>query len=178
MCVDFVNLLCLLVPTGVVCEEQKLVPLKLHHIKRIADRVSFIQHTCSRYEITITNIVIIKEWFSISWTSFYEPIAFNRSLARAVHGLKPDKEPTSRRNLIDCLEESLKDVYEILEDVETAICKVAPNWQVDYQIVKLVKLFHRSDFANGLVECLSDDDIKYIKESTMTKTKYYAINLD
>ena len=171
MCFDFINLLCLSVPTGVVCEEQKLVPLKLHHIKQIADRVSLIQRTCSRYEITITNIVIIKEWFSISCTSFYGPIAFNRSLARAIHGLKPDEEPTSRRNVIDCLEESLKDVYEILEDVETAICKVAPSWQVDYQIVKLVKLFHRSDFANGLVECLSDDDIKCIKEFNHDQNK-------
>ena len=171
ICVDFIILLCLLVPTGVPCEEQKLVPLKLHHIKRIADRVSLIQQTCSRYEITIINNLIIEEWFSISWASFYEPIAFNRSLARAVHGLKPDEEPTSRRNVIDCLEGSLKDVYEILEDVETAICKVAPSSQVGYQIVKLVKLFYRSDFANGLVECLSDDDIQYIKEFNHDQNK-------
>ena len=133
--------------------------------------MSLIQQTCSRYKITIINNVIIEEWFSISWTSFYKPIAFNRSLARAVHGLKPDEKPTSRRNVIDGLEESLKDVYEILEDVETAICKVAPSRQVDYEIIKLVKLFHRSDFANGLVECLSDDDIAYIKEFNHDQNK-------
>ena len=173
----------LLVPIEDACQKQNYIratPLKIHDVKQIANRVSFVQQKCPKDEIIITNNAIIEEWFSIFCnfdpsssliSSFYEPIALNRYLARAVQGLEPDTESTSRRNVINCLEQSLNDVYEILEDVESTLLNVTPTWQVDHMILKLVELFHRSIFAYGLFDCLDDDDIQCMKNFNHDQNK-------
>ena len=117
----------------------------------------------SKYTIKIT--ISVEIGVSISRDSIGETIAFNQSLARAVHGLKLDKEPTSRNNVILTFAKSLTDVYETLEDIGTAQYSVDRICQTDSERRQYWILLFRSNFANGLFECLilSEKDRESLK---------------
>ena len=114
----------------------------------------------SKYTIKIT--ISIEIGVSTSGNSIAEAIAFNRSLARAVHGLKLDMEPksrnkvipTSRNNVIFALRKSLTDIYETLEDIGTAQYSDDQICQTDSETRQYWILLFRSNFADGLFECL------------------------
>lgn len=90
----------------------------------------------------------------ITRNSIVKPIAFNRSLFRAVHGLELDKEPTSRNNVIFAFAKSLDDVYKTLEDIGTVQYSVDQICQTDSERRQYWILLFRSNFAKGLFDCL------------------------
>ena len=134
-------------------------PLNEHLRQRAINQSCSIERTClerkiklSKYTVKVT--ISIEIGVSITGNSIAELIAFNQSLARAVHGLKLDREPTSRNNLIFAFAKSLTDVYETLEEIGTAQYLVDGTCQTDSDIRHYWILLFRSNLANGLFECL------------------------
>ena len=132
------------------------------HVKWVLKQTSLFQQKCFKVEIQISQSVTMQIEVAISWATFAEPIALNRSLASTLISIGATEEGSTRTNVLDSLKESLDDVYEILENFKSLPVHVDEVGQVKCERSKFLKFICRNNFAKGLVECLSTHDGNYI----------------